>query len=129
MNHIVIKWMPEDALNDPVCFICILIPLLSVLFFMKASIAWTCHLMNLSRSWGTNCILPLRMHKALMGWINLSDIILWILDFAEVKESNSRLYSIYICRLNEYWTVSAVCVEAHRVWTWILGEEGILSLC
>lgn len=59
----------------------------------------------------------MRMHKALMGWINLSDIILWILDFAEVEESNSRLYSIYICRLTEYWTVSAVCVEAHRVWT------------
>lgn len=36
----------------------------------KASIDWTCLHMNLLRNWGRNFTLPLRIHKALMGWIN-----------------------------------------------------------
>lgn len=43
-------------------------------FYPPASTDLTCRRMNLSRNWGRNFTLPLRMHKASTGWISASAV-------------------------------------------------------
>lgn len=77
------------------------------LFYFTASIDWIFLRMNLSRSWGKNSTLPLRMRKASTGWINASSLT----DMTWWRESLAEQSWVLSCQLWYRWRTVTPAVQ------------------